>query len=139
MTDTFTPTNADVAAFLELVPDPARRQDCLTVLELMRRITKEEPRMWGSGMVGFGTYHYRYESGREGESFVTGFSPRKDSLTIYIMPGFLDTEPLLKKLGKHKTGKSCLYIKQLGDVDIGVLERLIANGVADVRKRYAAS
>ena len=123
-------TNASVAAFLDTIADTTRRNECLTILELMKSITGQEPKMWGSSMIGFGTYHYRYESGREGEYFLTGFSPRKQNLTLYLMTGFEALGPYLEKLGKHKTGKSCLYIDTLADVDMGVLRQMIERSVS---------
>lgn len=122
-------TQESVSAFLEKIPDKNRREDCLAVVEIMRDATKEEPKMWGSGIVGFGRYHYKYESGREGESMITGFSPRKGDLTLYIMPGFDAFPDLMKRLGKHKTGKSCLYIKKLAEVDLDILRKLVAKSV----------
>jgi hypothetical protein len=130
------PTDAAVDAFLDEVGDPARRDECRTILELMREVTGAEPKMWVGGMVGFGSYHYRYESGREGDWFVTGFSPRKANLTLYIMAGFDRYEVLLERLGKFKTGKSCLYLKRLSDVDIDVLEELVRESVAHVSGTY---
>ena len=122
-------TNESVTDFLNKVTDKGRRDDCFAVLEIMKDITGEEPKMWGPSIVGFGRYHYKYESGREGEWMITGFSPRKGDLTLYIMPG-LDAFPdLMKRLGKFKTGKSCLYIKKLDDVDPGVLRQLVKQSV----------
>lgn len=123
------PTKESVTAFLNTVDDTTRREDCFAVLEMMRDVTKEEPKMWGSSIVGFGRYRYKYESGREGEWLVTGFSPRKGDLTVYIVPGFDIAPDLMKRLGKHKTGKSCLYIKSLADVDRKVLKQLIDKSV----------
>jgi hypothetical protein len=100
----------------------------------MKQVTKSEPKMWGSSIVGFGTYHYKYESGREGDWFITGFSPRKQNLTLYIMGGFARYDELMKQLGKHKTGKSCLYIKYLADVDLPTLKKLIQESVSHMRK-----
>ncbi len=121
-------TKASVTTFLNKITDEQRRKDCETVLKLMKQATGEEPKMWGSSIVGFGTYHYRYATGREGDWPIIGFSPRKTDLTLYIMPGFED-EPLMAKLGKYKTGKSCLYIKKLDDVEVPVLKKLIAASV----------
>ncbi len=104
----------------------------VTVLEIMKQITKAEPQMWGTSMVGFGSYHYKYESGSEGDWFVAGFSPRKQNLTLYIMAGFSRYDELLSKLGKFKTGKSCLYIKKIEDVDLKTLKELIKQSVAYV-------
>jgi len=126
--------DASVEKFLNSISDEKRRKDCFTVLELMKKITKAEPRMWGSSIVGFGTYHYKYESGREGNWFLTGFSPRKHSLTLYIMSGFSQYEELLKKLGKHKTGKSCLYIESLEEINLRVLKEIITQSVKYMAK-----
>ena len=126
------PNEQSVEAFLNSVEDEKKRQDCLTILEIMKQITKAEPQMWGTSMIGFGTYHYKYESGREGDWFVAGFSPRKQNLTLYIMAGFSRYDELLSKLGKFKTGKSCLYIKKIEDVDLKTLKELIKQSVAYV-------
>ena len=123
-----------VADFLGGIADEKRKQDCFAVLELMKKTSKHEPKMWGENIVGFGNYKYKYESGREGEWFVTGFSPRKQNLTLYIMSGFSRYEEFLAKLGKHKTGKSCLYINKLEDVSLQVLEEMIENSVENVNK-----
>jgi len=112
------PTGAGVDAFLDRVADPARREDCKTLVKIMKRVTKSTPAMWGASMVGFGNYHYKYPSGHEGDCFVSGFASRKSDLTIYVMSGFAGHEALMKKLGKHKTGKSCLYVKKLEDIDL---------------------
>jgi hypothetical protein len=123
------PTTESVTTFLNKVADKTRREDCFDVLEMMRDVTKEEPTMWGSSIVGFGRYRYKYESGREGEWPITGFSPRKGDLTLYIVPGFEIAPDLMKRLGKYKTGKSCLYIRKLADVDRKVLKQLIEKSV----------
>ena len=122
-------TNESVTGFLNKVSDKGRRDDCFVVLEIMKDVTGEEPKMWGPSIVGFGRYHYKYESGREGEWMITGFSPRKTDLTLYIMPGVDAFPDLMKRLGKFKTGKSCLYIKKLEDVDTGVLRQLVKQSV----------
>jgi len=109
------------------VDNPIRKRDGETILAMMEKITAESPVIWGTSLVGFGQYHYKYESGREGVSFLTGFSPRKTSMSIYIMPGFEPYEALLKKLGKYKTGKSCLYINKFEDIDIKILEKIIVS------------
>ena len=131
-----TPTEASVDAFLDAVEDDARREDCRTVLDLMQRVTGEPPQMWGASIVGFGSYHYVYESGREGDWFLTGFAPRKRNLTLYIMAGFSDYDELMARLGKHKTGKSCLYVNRLADIDMEVLEDLVGQSVAHMREVY---
>ena len=125
-----------VDKFIDAVENPQKQRDCQEMIALMREVTGHEPRMWGSSMVGFGTYHYRYASGREGEFFLTGFSPRKSALTIYVMPGFDRYEKPLQKLGPHKTGKSCLYVKSLDVIDRGVLEGIIRDSVAYMRGKY---
>ena len=118
-------TGASVEEFLASVENKRRREDGLTLLEMMREITGLEPDMWGPSIIGFGDYHYRYESGREGDMFLTGFSPRKQSLSLYIMAGFEGYDDLLGRLGKHRKGASCLYINKLADVDMGVLRELV--------------
>jgi hypothetical protein len=129
-------TDASVEDFLNAVSNERRRKDSFVVLELMREVTGEEPAMWGSSIVGFGSYRYTYASGRSGEWPIVGFSPRKQNLALYIMPGFERFDTLLKKLGKHKTGKSCLYINKLADVDMEVLRDLVEQSVAHMRKAY---
>ncbi len=119
------PTDQDVMDFLNRVDHQTRREDGLALLRIMEEITGEDAVMWGSSIVGFGSYHYQYESGREGDMPLVGFSPRKQNMTLYIMPGFDDYEALLAGLGKHKIGKSCLYVNKLADVDEAVLRRLI--------------
>ena len=128
-------TDASVDAYLDSIPDEARRQDCRTVIDIMRKATKAEPKMWGPGIVGFGDFRYKYESGRELDWFYTGFASRKQDLTLYIMPGFARYEGLMGKLGKHRTGKSCLYIKRLADVDVKVLTELVNSSVGHMRKK----
>jgi hypothetical protein len=127
---------ASVQQFLGSVDNEKRRKDARTVLKLMQEITGEKPAMWGSSIVGFGSYHYRYESGREGDWMLTGFSPRKQALTLYIMSGFRRYEDLMSRLGKYKTGKSCLYVKNLEDIDLDVLRELIAESVVFMRRTY---
>jgi hypothetical protein len=130
------PTRASVTAFMAAIHDPGMRADAKKVAAMMRRATGKRARMWGPSIVGYGSYHYRYESGREGDFMITGFSPRKQALTIYIMPGFSRFPDLMSKLGKYKTGKSCLYIRRLADVDETVLERLIEESVSYMRAHY---
>ncbi|WKZ68799.1 MAG: DUF1801 domain-containing protein [Melioribacteraceae bacterium] len=125
--------NQSVEAFINTIENPKRREDSFVVLDLMKKITKEEPKIWGTSIVGFGNYHYKYSSGREGDWFVTGFSPRKASLSLYIMSGFKEYEELLSKLGKFKTGVSCLYINKLEDVDMTVLKKLIKLSVKKMK------
>lgn len=127
--------NASVNKFLKGVGDKKKQEDSFKVLELMKKVTKEVPKMWGPSIVGFGSYHYKYESGREGDMCITGFSPRKQNLTIYIMPGFEKFDSLMKKLGKYKTGVSCLYIKKLEDVDLKVLKQLITESVKYMKRK----
>lgn len=130
-------TKASVAAFLAAIDDPVRRKDCKTIAALMQDATGAKPKMWGTSIVGFGSYHYRYASGHEGDSCLTGFSPRKDALTLYLMLGGLDGHSeLLKALGKHKASKGCLYIKKLEDVDLGVLRKLVNAAVARLKKAH---
>jgi hypothetical protein len=130
------PTEADVLGFINSVDDERKRQDSLTVLALMREVTGEEPKMWGGSIVGFGSYHYKYASGREGDAPITGFSPRKQALTLYIMGGFEQYDDLLAKLGKHTTGSSCLYVKRLSDVDLDVLRELVTKSVDHMKQMY---
>ncbi|HKJ27189.1 MAG TPA: DUF1801 domain-containing protein [Anaerolineales bacterium] len=127
------PTDAKVEKFLNSVENEKRKIDSFEVLELMKQITGEPAKMWGDSIVGFGSYHYKYASGREGDWFLAGFSPRKQSLTLYITAGFIYYEELLAKLGKYKTGKSCLYINKLEDVDQEVLKELIKESVEHMR------
>lgn len=115
----------DVEAFLNNVENKRRREDSFVVLDLMKDVTGDEPKMWGTSIIGFGSYRYKYASGRENDWFLTGFSPRKTSLTLYIMPGFERYDELLGQLGKHKIGKSCLYVNKLDDVDMDVLRELV--------------
>ncbi len=117
--------DASVEGFLNSVKDEQTRADCFEILKIMKQVTKEEPKMWGSSIIGFGSYHYKGASGREGDWMLTGFSPRKQNLTLYLMGGFDTHVDLLKKLGKHKTSVGCLYIKKLEDVDVKVLKELI--------------
>lgn len=130
-------TGASVEDFLAGVADEARREDCRALVRLMTRVTGAPPRMWGSGMVGFGRYHYKYASGREGDWFLTGFAPRKQDLTLYIMAGFDRYEDLMARLGRHRTGRSCLYVKRLADIDADVLDALVTASVAHVKQTYA--
>jgi len=124
---------SSVEGFLNGVEDEERRADCFRVLELMKKVTGEEPKMWGPSIVGFGSTHLKYESGRELDWMLTGFSPRKANLTLYIMSGFSRYDELMARLGKYKTGKSCLYIKRLSDVDVNILEDLVASSIAHVK------
>jgi hypothetical protein len=128
-----------VSAFINAIDDPLQRADAKKLAAMMRAATGARATMWGSSIIGFGRYHYRYASGREGDSLLVGFSPRKQNLAVYIMPGFGHFEALLKKLGKFKTGKSCLYIKRLDDVDLDTLGHLIEAAVEYMRRKYETS
>ena len=132
-------TKISASQFVNSIADATKRRDCKTLVAMMKGITGKPAKMWGSTIVGFGSYHYTYSSGREGDWFVTGFSPRKRELTIYIMPGFSNYAELMKKLGKFKTGKSCLYIKKLDDVNMEILRSLISQSVADMEAMYDCS
>lgn len=123
--------------FIEALDHAKRKADALVLLDLFERETKMKAVMWGPTMIGFGRYHYKYESGREGEFFMTGFSPRKANLSIYIMPGYQDLSAMLKRLGKHKTGKSCLYVNKLEDIDLDVLCEIIQFGLSYMREHYS--
>ena len=129
-------TKASVTEFMNSIDDPQKRADARKVAAMMRRVTGKRAKMWGPSIVGYGTYHYKYASGREGDFMVAGFSPRKQALAVYIMAGFGHFDALMARLGKYKTGKSCLYIKRLSDVDEKVLEKLIAESVKYMRKNY---
>jgi hypothetical protein len=129
-----TQNDKSVTAFLNGIADEKKRQDSFTILELMQQVTGLEPKMWGDSIVGFGTYHYKYASGRQGDSPLTGFSPRKQNLTLYIMPGFDQYEALLQDLGKYKTGKACLYINKITDIDLQVLKELVEQSFDHMRK-----
>lgn len=121
--------DASVEDFINTVKDEQIRADCFEIARIMKQVTKAEPKMWGTSIVGFGTYHYKGKSGREGDWMLVGFSPRKQNLTLYIMAGFDRYNDLLKNLGKFTTGKSCLYIKKLADVDKKVLKELVTESV----------
>jgi hypothetical protein len=128
------PNQNSVEDFLNQVTDEGKRRDAFTILALMQEITNTEPIMWGPSIVGFGSYHYKYASGREGDSPYVGFSPRKQNLTLYIVSGFDEYGELLQKLGKHKTGKACLYINRLSDIDLPTLRELIKRSVEYISK-----
>jgi hypothetical protein len=130
------PTKLRVAAFIAKLTDQSRRADAKTLVQLMQSASGEKPKMWGPSIIGFGSYHYRYDSGREGDMPVIAFSPRKAATVLYNMGGFSDSDALRAKLGKHMTGKGCLYIKKLADVDQKVLETLVVKSVAAMRARY---
>ena len=131
-----TPTQASVDAYIDAVEDEQKRADCRAVAAMMAEVTGAPARMWGPSIVGFGTYHYRYASGREGDFMETGFAARKRAITLYIMAGFSEYGDLLAKLGKHDTGKSCLYVKRLADVDQAVLREMVERSVAWIRARH---
>ena len=133
------PTKASVTDFVNSIESPERRSDVRKVAAMMRRATGKRAKMWGSSIVGYDEYHYKYASGREGDFMITGYSPRKQALTVYIMPGFDGFKSEMSKLGKYKTGRSCLYIKRLSDVDEKVLERLITKSVKVMRKKYGVA
>lgn len=127
------PTGASVAQFISAIPDPVRRGDCRTLASLMRRATGAKAEMWGESIVGFGRFHYRYDSGREGDWFLAGFSPRKQDLTVYVMGGLKDNAALLAKLGAHRMSAGCLYLRRLAEVDLAVLEAIVARSAATLR------
>lgn len=131
------PRKVSVPAFLKSVEHETRRRDAKVIKEMMTRITGEKPKIWGDTIVGFGSYHYKYESGREGDWMLTGFSPRKSAMSLYIMPGYGEFDEIISRLGKHKTGKACLYINKLKDIDMAVLEELVTKSVAWMRKKYS--
>ena len=130
------PTKMKVSTFLDAVEDENKRKDCRELVTLMKSVTGKNPKMWGTAIVGFGSYHYKYKSGREGDWMATGFSPRKQNISIYIMPGFLDYGAMMNKLGKYTAGKSCLYVKELDDIDRGILRKLVEKSVADMKQMY---
>jgi len=130
------PNDQSVDEFLKKVENPKKRNDSFEILNLMREVTQEEPIMWGDTIVGFGSYHYKYASGREGDWFLIGFSPRKQNLTIYIMSGFDRYEEILKNLGKFKTGKSCLYINKLQEINISTLKELLSESIKYLKEQY---
>lgn len=134
--NTTRPTDVDPRDFVASIEHPTRRADAGVLLDLFGRVTGWEPRMWGPTIVGYGRYHYRYDSGREGDFLVTGFSPRKANLVVYVLPGYDDLGDDLTRLGKHRIGKSCLYVNKLADVDLAVLEHIVRRGVAAVEDRY---
>jgi len=131
------PTKSSVAAFIKTLPDQTRRADAKALVQLMQKAVGEKPKMWGPSIIGFGSYHYRYESGREGDMPLIGFSPRKAATVLYNMMAFSDFKALVTKLGKHTTGKGCLYIKKLADVDPQVLQTMAVKSVTAMRARNA--
>ena len=129
-------TEASVEEYFDAVEDPQRRADCAALTALMRKVTKHEPKMWGPSIVGFGSYHYRYASGHEGDACLAGFSSRKAEIVVYIAEDFESRETLLQQLGEHRSGKACVYVKRLSDIDVAVLEKLVKASMAEVRKRH---
>ena len=129
-------TAQSVEAFIGAVPHPVRRADAVTLNRLFQQVTGWSPKMWGPSMIGYGSYHYTYDSGREGDFLATDFSPRKANLSIYIMPAYADFAAILARLGKHKIGKSCLYVNKLDDIDLAVLQELICAGLDDLAQKW---
>jgi hypothetical protein len=130
------PTELSVEAYLAAIEDKVRREDCRALATLMSKATKQPAKMWGSSIVGFGSYHYRYESGREGDSCVAGFASRKGDISLYLMTDPETRDELLAALGKHKAGKGCIYVRRMVDIDAKVLAKLVAGSVAEARRRY---
>jgi len=130
------PTDLSVKDYLNAIEDPQRKQDCIVIQDIMKEITGLEPKMWGTSIVGYGSYHYKYESGREGDMLITGFSNRKQAITLYVMSGFKKHDELLSKLGPFKSGKSCLYIKRLSDINLEILKEIIHLDFAHMKKKY---
>jgi hypothetical protein len=133
------PTATDVATFVAAITDAGRRADAEALVALMTRLSGEPARLWGPSIIGFGEYHYRYDSGRTGSMSRIGFSPRKAETVVYLIDGFTDQAALLARLGKHRTGKSCLYIKRLADIDMGILEAMVAASLATMAERHPPS
>ncbi len=129
-------TEASVESYLSAIQDEARRKDCEALAKLMTKATKQKPKMWGTSIVGFGSYHYKYESGREGDSCLTGFSSRKGDISIYLVVSFPGRDELLAKLGKYKMAKACLYVRKLSDVDTNVLGQLVVGSVAERKRNH---
>ncbi|WP_370338942.1 DUF1801 domain-containing protein [Parvularcula marina] len=130
------PTDVDPKEFLSAVEHDRRREDGFALLEMMNRVTKLKPVMWGPSIIGYGQYHYKYESGREGDFFYCGFSPRKANMSLYFIPGYGTYSEFFTRLGKHKTGASCVYINKLADIDMSVLEELTATCVKHMKSKY---
>ena len=129
-------TSVSPAAFIDAVADERARKDSRVLVKLMTKVTGEKPKMWGPSIIGFGKYHYKYASGHEGDMCIAGFSPRKGALSIYLAPGMKEAKPLFARLGKHKMGVSCLYVKKLEDIDMAVLEKLVDMSVKYARAKY---
>lgn len=128
--------DGSVDDYLNLISDPKKKEDCYHILNMMKELTGEEPKMWGDSIIGFGVYHYVYASGSKGDWPIVGFSPRKQNITLYIMSGFTQNEELLSKLGKFKTGKSCLYIKKIEDINQDLLKKLITESIDFIKNYY---
>ena len=133
------PTEQPVDAFLDKIPSEQTRDDCHTLIKIMSKVTGYPPKMWGSDIVGFGQYHYKYESGHEGDSCLTGFSPRKAAISLYVIHPDVGQEELMQKLGKYKAAKACIYVKKIADIDVKVLESLVAKSVKYIQNKYAQS
>jgi len=133
------PSSLNVESFLAAIKDEKKRVDCEKLADIFRQVTDFVPVMWGPDIVGFGSYHYKYPSGREGDAPLTGFSPRKEAISIYLTAGFIHLSPLMEKLGKYKTGKGCLYVKKIEDIDLKVLEQLIRASIEYLKKLYPVS
>jgi Domain of unknown function (DU1801) len=132
------PEKESVAAFINAVENETRKSDAKTILTMMKKVTGEKPVMWGPSIIGFGRHHYKYESGREGDSLNVGFSPRKANMVLYVLGSLKDDDPLLSKLGKYKRGRACLYINKLEDVDVKILEKIVGKSYKATKKRWAA-
>jgi hypothetical protein len=130
-------TEASVESYLAAIEDATRQADCRVLARMMTAATKAPPKMWGTGIVGFGSYHYKYESGHEGDSCILGFASRKGDISLYLVAGFPGSDALFAKLGKHKRGKACTYVKRLSDIDLAVLEKLLAGSVAERKRNHA--
>ena len=133
------PTTSSVGSYIEAIGDETRRKDCRALAKLMARATKHKPVMWGTSIVGFGSYHYKYDSGREGDSCLVGFSSRKGDISVYLTANFPGRDELLPQLGKHKVAKGCLYVRKLSDIDAKVLEQLVAGSAAEVSRRHGTA
>jgi Domain of unknown function (DU1801) len=129
-------TEMSVAKFLQSLDDEARKQDCLLLADIIQKTTGFSSKMWGTAIVGFGSYHYRYDSGREGDAPLVGFSPRKEAIALYLSGTFNQREELLQKFGKHKSGKACIYVKKLSDIDVEILKQMLVNSVKETKRKY---
>jgi len=131
-----TETDSSVEAFIQAVPNLTKQQDSWQLIKILQNLSGFEPKMWGPSIIGFGSYHYKYDSGHEGDAPLAGFSPRKDAISLYLWPTFDSKDTLLQKFGKFKTGKSCIYIKKLADIDLEILEELVSASIKEVKKLY---